>query len=256
MRLQLRLANFKDKSVLFKQFAGLLSDDEEKQVNGATYTMLNTDKIQNSHFPPICFLVLEDIDTNTIYGAIAFSSAGVYAIHIEKQLRNLGYGRLLMSAAAEYVKAAKCDSICLTATETSVPFYERLGFKFEAAGNIMRFNAKKGRLSGEQFVSLCQLEPFANQLNVTIDPLYTEFLQKVQSVNTWFHLGTAHDYIYNKKNTSVDLSPEKVVSSDKESKKPAESFTFFNPGNQNSTESTPLVTQPQSAARCCSCTIS
>lgn len=269
MGLQLRLAHYDDKEVLLALFAGLLSiGDDKTKINSAIRDMRYTNQNQYSgDFWPICFLVLEDQDVAnpTIHGAIAFGAdSKVYAIRIQEDYQGKGYGKLLMSAAAQYVQATKCDALVLTAIKTSIEFYKKLGFEFQQEDiddlkngkAVVEFirpgNSIPGSLSGDKFKSLCHLDSLAENQGVTIDPLYTKLVEKLKS-KSFLSYCEAHKDIYDEINDAEASTPKTAptASSSEITSQQSSSPTFF---SSESKENLSLLRDKEvKRDRCCSC---
>lgn len=270
MGLQLRLAHYDDEEVLLALFEGLLSlDDDKTKINSAIRDMRYTSQNQNrGDFWPICFLVLEDQDVAnpTIHGAIAVGAEStVYAIRIQEDYRGKGYGKLLMSAAAQYVQAARHDALVLTAIKTSIGFYQKLGFEFQQEDiddlkkgkAVVEFirpgNSIPGILSDDNFKSLCHLDSLAENLGVTIDPLYTKLVDKLK-VTGFLSYREAHKDIYDEINAAKASTPKTAptASSSGITSQQSSSSTFFS--SESSKEKSPLLRDKEvKRDRCCSC---
>jgi len=83
--------------------------------------------------PKGCFVLFSDSERVGIVTTISFGNVGWFGnLIVSEQHRKKGAGSLLASHAVNYLKHNNVETVGLYAYTEKVPFYERLGFKYDS----------------------------------------------------------------------------------------------------------------------------
>ena len=88
--------------------------------------------------PEGCFVLLSDLDKIGIATTISFGKIGWFGnLIVNEAYRKKGAGSLLVKHALQYLKAKKVETVGLYAYIERIPFYERLGFKYDSEFTVL-----------------------------------------------------------------------------------------------------------------------
>ena len=83
--------------------------------------------------PEGCFVLLHDSERVGIATAVCFGKIGWFGNFIvDESHRNRGAGSMLVKHAVKYLKSRNVETIGLYSYIEKIPFYERLGFKYDS----------------------------------------------------------------------------------------------------------------------------
>jgi len=89
--------------------------------------------------PEGCFVLLLNSKKVGIATALSFGKVGWFGnLVVERHYRKKGAGSLLVQRAIQYLKSREVETIGLYAYADTVPFYEKLGFKYDSDFTVLR----------------------------------------------------------------------------------------------------------------------
>ena len=166
-------------------FRGLLSEDEEKQVEKAFYGMSHKG-VMNGCTEHI--LILENKTGETI-GAIVFNQyPKIYALKVNNAYCKKGYGKLLVSAVAKFGAQLDRKAVGTVATQASLNFWKHLDFASDGSKMPLRCNAVPVECQAIQPL----IEHFDEHTDC-FDADYLDLLNQIQKDNFLHLAGTLPD---------------------------------------------------------------
>ena len=88
--------------------------------------------------PEGCFVLLDDSDKIGIATTVSFGRVGWFGnLIVNSDRREKGGGSLLVTHALRYLKSKRVKSVGLYAYPSKIPFYTRLGFKYDCSDFVV-----------------------------------------------------------------------------------------------------------------------
>lgn len=92
--------------------------------------------------PEGCFVLLSNSERIGIATAISFDKIGWFGnLTVDETHRKKGAGSLLVEHALKYLKSKKVETVGLYAYINRIPFYKRLGFKYDSEFTVLNGKA-------------------------------------------------------------------------------------------------------------------